>query len=524
MAKRITVLTDEQRARFPEWVAKWTSIGLRTGPSDRSAFERHVARCYHAAGLEPPRRVIWVPSPWALAIRAPTEAFVLGMAKRLVAAQVRAQVGAQVHAQVGAQVDAQVGAQVRDQVAAQVRDQVHAHVVDQVAAQVGDQVHAQVHAQVRDQVDAQVAAQVRDQVHAHVVDQVDAQVRAQVAAQVRDQVDAQVRDQVRAQVRDQVHAQVDAQVAAQVRAQVAAQVRDQVAAQVGDQVHAQVGDQVHAQVGDQVHALMCGLYKAIAGGWSKYLGGQFWGGWGWAWGSPSYVSFFREVCGLDLGEEMTALAVAYAGTAASACWWWPHHDFVMVCERPAWIDRDEAGRLHSETRRAIEWPDGWGLYRIHGVDVPEDVVLSPETLTVARIDGEKNAEVRRIMIERFGLKRYVRDAGAHVVHEDEEGSGAGEYNPRRPRRLLRRAMGDGLPDMMLLDLINASPEPPGTKGGEYWMLRGRAYKRYMMTVDAQLRPMPKDAPYGKPQELTCHNAVASMWGLRGAEYAPEMET
>jgi hypothetical protein len=246
------------------------------------------------------------------------------------------------------------------------------------------------------------------------------------------------------------------------------------------------------------------------------MGGQFWVG-GWYWGSPSYVSFFREVCGLDVGEEMSAHAMAYAGTCESACWWWPHKDFVMVCERPAWIDRDAQGRLHSTTRQAIEWPDGWGLYKIHGVTVPADVVLHPESLTVDRIDTETNAEVRRVIIELFGLKQYVRESKAEVVHEDVDPLG-------HPRRLLRRKMGGTLPDMMLVDVINSTPEPKGTAGEEFWMKRGRAYKRYLLCVDVQLRPMPAAGPYGKPQELTCHNAIASMFGKRGEEYRPEVET
>jgi len=218
---------------------------------------------------------------------------------------------------------------------------------------------------------------------------------------------------------------------------------------------------------------------------------------------------------------MDACAIAYAGTCENACWWWPHRDFVMVCERPIALHRDAAGQLHSDTALAIEWPDGWGFAMHHGVRVPDDVVLHPERLTVARIDAEKNAEVRRVMIEKFGMKRYVSEAGASTIHEDTDMHG-------RPRRLLRRRMGDGLPDMVLVDLVNSSPEPKGTRGGdEYWgatgLGRGLVYKRYLLCVDAALRPL-HDSGYGAPQALTCHNAVASTFGLRGEQYRPEAES
>src|SRR5580658_7710377 len=81
--KRVDSLTEDQKARFPEWVKRWTDIGLRTGPADRPAFERHVARCYQAAGLDPPKRVVWVSSPFVLAFAAPAAALAIEWRKAI---------------------------------------------------------------------------------------------------------------------------------------------------------------------------------------------------------------------------------------------------------------------------------------------------------------------------------------------------------------------------------------------------------------------------------------------------------
>ena len=44
--KKIEKLTPEQEARFPEFVEKWTRIGLCTDPADRPAAERAIAEIY----------------------------------------------------------------------------------------------------------------------------------------------------------------------------------------------------------------------------------------------------------------------------------------------------------------------------------------------------------------------------------------------------------------------------------------------------------------------------------------------
>lgn len=60
-------LTQEQTARFDEFVEKWTKIGLCTEPANRPAAEDAIQRAYIQAGLKPPR-IVWTTSPMASAL------------------------------------------------------------------------------------------------------------------------------------------------------------------------------------------------------------------------------------------------------------------------------------------------------------------------------------------------------------------------------------------------------------------------------------------------------------------------
>ena len=124
MPMKLDQLTPEQEAMLPQIRDEWIHIGLSTEPADRADAEAGVRSAYKAAGLEPPRLMLWLRSPMEGAVAAS------------VVNQVRAQVGDQVRAQV----EAQVRAQVWDQVGAQVWAQVWAQVGDQVRDQVGAQV------------------------------------------------------------------------------------------------------------------------------------------------------------------------------------------------------------------------------------------------------------------------------------------------------------------------------------------------------------------------------------------------
>jgi PIN domain nuclease of toxin-antitoxin system len=45
-----------------------------------------------------------------------------------------------------------------------------------------------------------------------------------------------------------------------------------------------------------------------------------------------------DVLRLDIGLKLELIARAYAATCRSACWWWPHKDWVLVSERPNKIE------------------------------------------------------------------------------------------------------------------------------------------------------------------------------------------
>ena len=181
----------------------------------------------------------------------------------------------------------------------------------------------------------------------------------------------------------------------------------------------------------------------------------------------------------------------------SACWWYPHKDFLIVCERPRQIHRElvdanrtrgwGSHRLHNGSGPAVSWGDGWGVYSIHGVRVTQQIVEAPETLTVHQIEHEQNAEVRRIMIDRYGPKKYLTDSGASVVQElpaDHYIAGL------RTARLLRKEVAEDEP-IIMVDLLNSTPEPDGS------------VKRYLLRVQP-------DA-YNGEASRDCLAAVASTW-------------
>ena len=135
MGKKITKLTADQEARFPEFVRKWIDIGLSTAPADRPRAEAAIAGLYRLAKLKEPR-VIWLPCPMSAMISAACYAAIIQHRLGEKPKKTHA-VGVAVRDAVGGAVDDAVGVAVRQAVDDAVNGAVRQAVGDAVGDAVG---------------------------------------------------------------------------------------------------------------------------------------------------------------------------------------------------------------------------------------------------------------------------------------------------------------------------------------------------------------------------------------------------
>ena len=185
-----------------------------------------------------------------------------------------------------------------------------------------------------------------------------------------------------------------------------AQVRDQVGDQVWDQVGAQVGAQVRAQVRDQVWGQKEAEYFSP-------FDIRSWSGW------FGFLSFFKEQNLINIDDQLAINFEKSARILRKCYWLYPFSNVCFVSHSPKHTHMVD-GELHNENGPSVEFSDGFKVYSIEGVRVPEKVVTSPESITLEDIQKEENAEVKRIMRERYGTGRYLNDTGATVVDFDND--------------------------------------------------------------------------------------------------------
>ena len=467
---RIEKLTKEQESRLVEFRDKWIEIGLCTDAASRSEAERGVNMAYAIAGLKPPQKIVWCGSPLSQGL---TRAIILNMKPIN---------------QIGDSVGYSVWQSVRDSVSYSVWQSVRDSVRDSVSDSVWDSVWDSVRDSVRDRVRDRVGDSVRDSVG----DSVGDSVRDSVWDSVWNSVWQSVGDSVRDSVWQSVWQSVGDSVRDRVRDSVGDSVRDSVRDSVWDSVSDSVWDSVRDSVRDSVWQ---SVWQSVSDsvGYSVY--GQHDAHW------LAFYDYFKEVCSMTTQTEtLKGLWLQ----AKNAGWWLPHKNICWLSERHNILERDERGRIHSLSGPAIAFPDGWAIYAVHGVRVPAWIIEKPNDISIKTIDEENNAEVRRVMLDRFGWDKYLIQSGAKKIHSDKYGE------------LYRKEI-DGDEPLVMVKVIDATPKYEGYGKGlsadeKSALLKDNpaAFANYFLRVPPDIK--------------TAHEAVAWTFNDTPEDYQPVFES
>lgn len=99
----------------------------------------------------------------------------------------------------------------------------------------------------------------------------------------------------------------------------------------------------------------------------------------------------------------------------------PFDDICIVTKKPTKVSYNSKNQLHCEDGPAIVYEDGFAVYILNGVRMTKEYVETPwNKLDPTIILKETNAEVRRELIRKIGIERFIECSGAKVVDEDGE--------------------------------------------------------------------------------------------------------
>lgn len=430
---RIERLSGEQLELLEKTREFWRKNGLGVGPTDRARSEAAVRQAYECIGLKPPSIIVWLKSPWA----GNTAARILD-----------SDIDWPYHLNTN-QLD--------------VWESVWPQVVKQAEAQIGEERWKSVRRRLRQEADQKVLQREGVLLEKYVKDQFKENMGVYIWQFLRGQAGTSVSTRLRQDAEDKVKQNI----------------QHMLSPLASEQIYHELVQPVHMQVWSYVAEPLKQRIPSMSG---NLTGPQRWEI-NYGLHDSSWLSYYDFVRRLGIGgtEPLQGLL----NLAKTTGWIWPYENFCIMTERPLELVRDNRFRIHAEDKMCMRFGDNWGLYAWHGVLVPPYVILLPEPLTFDLIESEVNAEVRRVLIERFGLENYLREGKVLKLHQDKAG-------------ILYRMNLESDEPILVVRVQNSTPEPDGS------------IKEYFLRVP--------------PNMVRAKQAVAWTFGLTEEEYEPLQET
>ena len=146
--------------------------------------------------------------------------------------------------------------------------------------------------------------------------------------------------------------------------------------------------------------------------------------------------------------------------------------------------------------RPLQRPAGLACAAValNDVVVPPTAVFEPERITLRDVLAEREIPVRRILLELFGLERFLRESGAPVIDRVEDEAALGGL---AGAELYRQELAGDEP-LVVVKVRNSTPETDG----EFQVFHLRV----------------------PPGTRSCRQAIAWSFGLAEADYAPQVES
>lgn len=173
----------------------------------------------------------------------------------------------------------------------------------------------------------------------------------------------------------------------------------------------------------------------------------------------------------------------FINTVQAGGWWFPFKNFCLACEGPSEIHVNDQLQLHNDNGPAVVFGDEYKVWALNRVLVTEDIVL--RRFSAKDIDEQPNLEVRQLMLQRFGLERYVSESGLHEIQRDEFGV------------LYKKDFADD-ESLVMVQVSNSTPEENGER------------REYFLRVP--------------PNITTARQGIAWTFGLEELEYHPLIES
>ena len=169
--------------------------------------------------------------------------------------------------------------------------------------------------------------------------------------------------------------------------------------------------QINSQIHSQIHSQRLQWFDVLGAlSWRSGYMGEF--------------DYYIKSGLLKLDEKQKQLCNQQINFLKSGVWELIVFDNVCIISKTPTTKRDDIGRLHSLTSKAVEFRSGYGFYTIHGVVFDESLwnKVKDRKLTPKQLLSMKNTDQRFVAMNHYGFERLIDGMDKKLLDKSKYGN------------------------------------------------------------------------------------------------------
>ena len=272
---------------------------------------------------------------------------------------------------------------------------------NKIKNKIGHEIECKIRHEIRNKIENgiryEIGNVIGDEIGHEIVHEIGDGIRHEIVNKIENEVGHEIRYKIGYEIRNEIMNEIENKIGHEIRHKIVYEIRNEIRNGIGNGIRNEIGNGIR-------HEIVNGIRNEIFFVW-PYIDGVF---------SSHFFAcweYFREVCDIKGYPEDWDTYVATSNLQLV----YPFNNFCVLSNHPEKISRKNK-RLHCENGMALKYRDGWGLWCLHGVTVPQWLVETPvREIDCRRFAEIKNVEVRREFVWKVGVDRIVQQGCGKVI-------------------------------------------------------------------------------------------------------------
>jgi len=242
-------------------------------------------------------------------------------------------------------------------------------IINILKANIWDNIGDNIGANILDNIEANIGANIGDNIRANILDNIGANILANIRANILDNIRANIWDNI----------------------------WDNIGANIGVNILANILDNIRANIWDNINNYL--FYYGYSQNeiyWIQYY--------------KFFVDTFKNINWNK--KAINGLKIMY-NIAKYSGWWYPFENIVFVCKKP--IKNIYNEKFHNTKESIIEYVDGYKIYGLNNIWIPEFVFGDKSEIDVKNIIKIQNVEQKKEIIKFLGEDWFFKKLDSKLI-------------------------------------------------------------------------------------------------------------